>query len=107
MLAERTPIWLDEHEVRDLPRRPEGLAGALGFPVFADGRVVAVLEFFARLPVIPDRRLEGLTTQVAAHLSRVAERLLARDRLSYQALHDPLDRPSPTGRSSRTASATR
>ena len=90
VLAERKPIWLDEQEVRELPRRPDGLAGALGFPVLADGRVVAVLEFFARLPVIRDRRLEGLTTQVAAHLSRVAERLLARDRLSYQALHDQL-----------------
>jgi diguanylate cyclase (GGDEF)-like protein len=90
VLAEAGPIWIDDVEAAALPRRPHGLPSAFGFPVLADGRVVAVLEFFSRLPAPPEDRLLRLADQVASHLSRVAERLAARDRISHQALHDAL-----------------
>jgi diguanylate cyclase (GGDEF)-like protein len=91
VLACGEPVWVAEVG-RDagLPRRGLGLEGAFAFPVVADGSVVAVLEFFSRLPVRPEERIARLAAQVAAHLTRVAERLLARERLAHQALHDAL-----------------
>jgi diguanylate cyclase (GGDEF)-like protein len=90
VLAEGTAIWLDAEETAALPRRPQGLHTAFAFPVLADGRVVAVLEFFARLSAPPEERLQSLARHVAVHLERVAERLAARDRIAHQALHDGL-----------------
>jgi diguanylate cyclase (GGDEF)-like protein len=86
------PVWVAEvGSDGGLPRRGLGLEGAFAFPVVADGDVVAVLEFFSRLPVRPEEeRIARLAAQVAAHLTRVAERLLARERLAHQALHDAL-----------------
>ena len=53
------PVWLaDVDEARACPRDADGPRPARSrFPVIADGRIVAVLEFFARLPAEPDERL--------------------------------------------------
>jgi diguanylate cyclase (GGDEF)-like protein len=90
VLEAGAPVWLADVTQENLPRRPQGLGGALAFPVVAEGRVVAVLEFFARLPAEPDERLMTVAKQVAVHLDRVAERLAARDQLAHQSMHDAL-----------------
>jgi diguanylate cyclase (GGDEF)-like protein len=91
VLEHGEPVWVADVENDDrLPRRALGLGGAFAVPVFADGDIVVVLEFFARLPTRPDDRLVSVASQVAGHLSRVAERVAARERIAHQALHDAL-----------------
>ncbi|HEV2061281.1 MAG TPA: EAL domain-containing protein, partial [Solirubrobacteraceae bacterium] len=90
VLGTARPLWIAEVPAARLPREATGLTSAFAFPVLAEKRVVAVLEFFSRQADEPDERLLRVAAQVAEHLSPVAERVAARERFTHQALHDPL-----------------
>jgi diguanylate cyclase (GGDEF)-like protein len=70
--------------------RQAGLAVAVAVPVLAEREVVAVLELFNAAAGIDDRRVISLVATVASQLGTVIERKRAQERLTHQALHDPL-----------------
>jgi PAS domain S-box-containing protein len=55
-----------------------GIRGAVALPVFADGEIVAVLEFFSLSADEPDEALLELLGHVGTQIGRVAERAHAR-----------------------------
>ncbi|HET9784687.1 MAG TPA: EAL domain-containing protein, partial [Terriglobales bacterium] len=79
---------------QDFPRREAAqaanLRAAFAVPVFAQGEVAAVLEFFDRRAQTPDPELLLLLRQVCGQLGRVAERQLRHDRLLHDTSHDAL-----------------
>jgi PAS domain S-box-containing protein len=81
-VQDRRPTWWPASSL--LPARDEaaarsGLHGALALPVFADGEVVAVLEFYAETGERPDDALLELLGHVGLQIGRVAERARARE----------------------------
>jgi predicted signal transduction protein with EAL and GGDEF domain len=79
---------------RDFPRRQAvqaaGLRSAFAVPVFAQGDVAAVLEFFDRHTRTPDPELLATLQRVCGQLGRVAERQQRHDRLLHDTSHDAL-----------------
>jgi len=73
--ALQKPVWIERIEeggVFSLHRSQfsqAGLHGAHGVPIYADGKVLAVLTFFAREPRPRDNRAIDLTQAVASQLS--------------------------------------
>jgi PAS domain S-box-containing protein len=77
VLTGRRPIWIEDVSADpDFLRKlvAAGLGGAVAFPVLSGGEVVAVLEFFADLPVVPDPPLLETMGTVGAQLGRAVER---------------------------------
>ena len=76
------------------PRAPEarktGLVSAFAFPVFVDGELMAVLEFFSREKMEVDRVLLDATDQIGVQLGRLIERKNLEKQLEHNAFHDPL-----------------
>ena len=60
------------------PRSPillkHGLCAAIDFPLYAEGRLQAVLEFFSTTRQLPDKRLLYIVEGIAGQLGRVLER---------------------------------
>src|SRR5262249_29105857 len=60
------------------PRSPillkHGLYAAFDFPLYAEGRLQAVLEFFSTTPQLPDRHLLYIVESIGEQLGRVLER---------------------------------
>ena len=60
------------------PRSPillkHGLYAAFDFPLYAEGRLQAVLEFFSTTRQLPDKRLLYVVESIAGQLGRVLER---------------------------------
>ena len=80
-VQERRPIWWPASSL--LPARAAAAArcdlhGAVALPVFADGEIVAVLEFFSESGDRPDDLLLELLGHVGLQIGRVAERAHAR-----------------------------
>ncbi len=65
-----------------------GLHTGVAVPVFDDGRVIAVLEFFLREQRFEDAHLLELVSGAAAQLGHVFTRREAEARLAHQAMHD-------------------
>jgi len=81
-VQERRAIWWPVSTL--LPARADAAAGsalhgAVALPVFADGDVVAVLEFFSEVADRPDDGLLQLLGHVGLQVGRVAERAHARE----------------------------
>jgi PAS domain-containing protein len=51
-----------------------GLYAAFDFPLYAEGRLQAVLEFFSTTPQLPDRHLLYIVESIGEQLGRVLER---------------------------------
>jgi predicted signal transduction protein with EAL and GGDEF domain len=81
-----TDVTLDSSFLRE----PHGLRGAFAFPIYADGEVTAVLEFFSPAAVSPDAALLEVMAQIGRQLGRVVERILAQEQIAHQATHDAL-----------------
>jgi len=62
-----------------------GVKGAFGFPVLAQGEVVAVLEFFSSNIEEPDDELLAVMSNVGAQLGQVVERSRAQQALAGKA----------------------
>ena len=60
------------------PRSPillkHGLHAAIDFPLYAEGRLQAVLEFFSTTRQLPDKHLLYIVESIAEQLGRVLER---------------------------------
>src|SRR6266852_2468439 len=84
------PLWIpDINEDTNFPRRSTalnlGVKGAFGFPVIAQGEVVAVLEFFSNKIEKPDDELLTVMANVGAQLGQVIERTRAQQELARKA----------------------
>lgn len=75
--------WFPDLSVEDFPRRDlflrHGLHAAFGFPVHAQGRLQAVLEFFSTAKRAPDQHLLHVVQGLGEQLGRVLERRLANE----------------------------
>jgi diguanylate cyclase (GGDEF)-like protein len=94
VISTRAPHWItniaDEDDLsRHLAARL-GIHSAFAVPVKAGGSVVAVLEFFSDMPIVPDRPLLDIFAHVSAQLGRVAERARSAEaiRRSEEALQE-------------------
>jgi PAS domain S-box-containing protein len=90
-------VTLDANFPRAQAARDVGLKGALGIPIVAGGKVVAVVEFFLQEPRDEDERLTKVIATVAAQLDLVLERKQAEEavreqqamlRLSFERIHE-------------------
>jgi signal transduction histidine kinase len=93
--ASAQPAWIRDVTVdTNFPRvraaEAVGLKAALGLPIVAQHRVVAVVEFFLQEPRQEDERLVKLIGTVAAELDLVLERKHAEEALheSYERIQD-------------------
>ena len=97
------PAWAEDlSEDPNFPRWREACAArlrsAFAFPITAERRVVAVLEFFFEEPRPADGRLLGTLAHLGAHLGIVFERLQRETEVRRQrAFIDRLVRSSPEG----------
>jgi two-component sensor histidine kinase/integral membrane sensor domain MASE1 len=78
------PLWIPNvAESQNLPRKPVllkyGLHALFGFPVYAEGRLQAVLEFFSTAKQPPDEQLLLVVQSIGQQLGRVLERQRANE----------------------------
>ncbi len=81
------PAWIpDINQDTNFPRKKLaadlGVKGAFGFPILAQGEVVAVLEFFSRNIEEPDSELLTVMSNIGAQLGQVVERSRAQQELA-------------------------
>lgn len=81
------PLWIPNvAESQNLPRKPVllkyGLHALFGFPVYAEGRLQAVLEFFSTAKQPPDEQLLRVVQSIGQQLGRVLERQRANEQQS-------------------------
>lgn len=75
------PIWIADTEAdTNFPRNGTGFRGAFGFPLRANGRTVAILEFFTENPAAPDPELLLTIRTLGEQLGRVIERKRTEER---------------------------
>jgi GAF domain-containing protein len=84
--ATARPTWINNlHEDSNFPRRAaairHGLRGALGFPVMREGRVVGVMEFFARDIRPSDPNLDAMLTVLGGQVGQFLHRVQAEGQL--------------------------
>jgi signal transduction histidine kinase/NO-binding membrane sensor protein with MHYT domain len=90
VLASGKPAWipdisLDENFPRTKAILDLGVKGTFAFPVFAEGAVVAVLEFFSSRIEEPDSEFLTVMANVGAQLGQVVERTRAQEVLARKA----------------------
>ncbi len=90
-----SPAWIPDINVdTNFPRKAAaldlGVRGAFGFPVLAQGEVVAVLEFFSSKVEEPDSELLDVMASVGTQLGQVVERKRAEEALRQE--REMLDR---------------
>lgn len=103
VLARGEPAWIedvlaDSNFLRARLAEELGIRGAFAVPVWANGEIVAVLEFFAPEPKVPDAKLLEAMQSIGVQLGRVAEREQARVALrESEAKFRALAEESPVG----------
>jgi len=91
VLASEKATWItDVTSDPNFPRKNLGVRGAFAFPIIADTRVTAVLEYFTPAAVAPDAALLKVMAQVGRQLGRVVERIRSQEQIAHQAMHDAL-----------------
>jgi len=91
VLATGEAAWITDLSAEPgFARRNLGVRGAFAFPIFADGEITAVLEFFTAPAVAPDPGLLEVMAQIGRQLGRVLERIRAQEQIAHQATHDAL-----------------
>lgn len=88
--ASGRPAWIpDIDQDSNFPRKQValdlGVRGAFGFPVLAQGEVVAVLEFFSKNAEQPDNELLTVMSHVGEQLGQLVERKRAEEELARRA----------------------
>ncbi len=88
VMASEAPEWITDLSAGEHAADPRlevaadlGLHGVLAFPVPANGRVVAVMEFFSPQEMEPDEHLLEVMAQIGAQLGRMVERKRAEEEL--------------------------
>ena len=83
-------VGADSNFPRAADAQRAGLLAAFAFPVLVRSEVRAVLEFFDHEPHAMTDAFLHVMANIGAQLGRVIERDEAEERLTYQAMHDPL-----------------
>ncbi len=86
--AEGRPSWVadvtrDANFPRTSPAGNAGLRGALGFPIYLNGEVVGVMEFFSHEVREPDEELVQMLSTVGSLIGQFIERRRAEEELSH------------------------
>ncbi|HYK90767.1 MAG TPA: response regulator [Acidobacteriota bacterium] len=86
--AEGRPAWVsDVTQDANFPRKAEAervaIRGALGFPIYLNGEVVGVMEFFSREVKQPDEELVQMLATVGSLIGQFIERRRAEEELSH------------------------
>ncbi len=75
ILQASEPVWISDAEMdTNFQRKGMGFGAAFGFPVIGEGRVIAILEFFARDTIAPDPDLLLTVRTLGEQVGRVLER---------------------------------
>ena len=75
ILRTKEPAWVsDADQDANFPRKGAGFGAAFGFPVKSEGRVIAILEFFARTSAAQDPELLLTVRTLGEQVGRVLER---------------------------------
>jgi signal transduction histidine kinase/DNA-binding response OmpR family regulator len=87
VLSTRKPAWItdvtkDENFPRSKVAVEIGVRAGFAFPVSIGPEIVAIMEFFAELPVEPNEGLLGVMGHIGNQLGRVIERKRAEDALA-------------------------
>ena len=86
--ASKRPEWVPDisephHLIRLRPRKQTllkyGLRAAFGFPLYSEGKLQAVLEFFSTTVQAPDKHLLYVVQSIGEQLGRVLERNRGRE----------------------------
>jgi PAS domain S-box-containing protein len=81
ILATGEPLWHnDTDDEINFFRKNAGFRGGFGFPLTCEGRIIAVLEFFAQSPTQPDPELLLTVRTLGEQVGRVFERRRRQDR---------------------------
>ncbi|MGL1901636.1 MAG: PAS domain S-box protein [Fibrobacterales bacterium] len=84
--GEKKPLWVaNVHEDTNFPRnrfvQDLGVKGAFGFPIFLNGSLVAVSEFFTTEAIEPDEQLLAVMSGVGDQIERIFERKAAEEEI--------------------------
>lgn len=82
VLRDRSPVWIsDVHEDDNFPRAPlaakAGVRAAFSFPIRRGERILGAMEFFHRLPRLPDEELVEAMDAVGGQFGQFLERATA------------------------------
>jgi len=81
VLKTAEPVWVtDTEHSENFPRKGLGFKSAFGFPLKAQGSVIAVLEFFCEDAQQPDEELLLIVRTLGEQVGRVFERKKTEDR---------------------------
>ena len=80
------PTWIgDLSKDANFSRAPYalqcGLHAGLGFPIFVDGKVIGVFEFFSKEILDPDRQLVAMLEGIGHQVGQFIERKNAEEKL--------------------------
>jgi diguanylate cyclase (GGDEF)-like protein len=91
VLATGTAAWItDVAADSNFARKDLGVRGAFAVPIYAEGEIMAILEFFTPAPVAPNPALLEVVEKICRQLGRVVERIRAQEHIAHQATHDEL-----------------
>lgn len=80
ILLSGEPLWIaDTHADDNFPRKGLGFRGAFGFPLKAEGRTVAILEFFSETEAPPESEILHIVRSIGEQVGRVFERMRTHD----------------------------
>lgn len=83
VLQSGEPLWITDTQAEDnFPRKGLGFRGAFGFPLKAEGRTVAVLEFFSEAIAPPEPSMLLTVRAIGEQVGRVFERKRTHDHRS-------------------------
>lgn len=83
VLQSGEPLWItDTQDDDNFPRKGLGFRGAFGFPLKAEGRTVAVLEFFSEAQAPPEPEMLLTVRAIGEQVGRVFERKRTHDHRS-------------------------
>ena len=86
VLSSGEPVWIpdiqkDPDFLQSRPAKEVGVRGAFGYPVQVASQTIAVLEFFASIPVESDEQLLRTMALAATQVGRIIERKRAEETL--------------------------
>lgn len=80
ILQSGEPLWIADTQADDnFPRKRLGFRGAFGFPLKAEGRTVAILEFFSKGEAPPEPEILLTVRAIGEQVGRVFERMRTYD----------------------------
>lgn len=80
ILLSGEPLWITDTEAEEnFPRKGLGFRAAFGFPIKAEGRTIAILEFFSEDEIPPEPSILLTVRAIGQQVGRVLERMQTHD----------------------------